>query len=121
MTTEELLRTIRAEIERLKGQLIRGACAAQIEMETNCKDEAYNEVLSFLDTLPEETSCIYDTNKLTPTPSVNKDIIERVISWVRKNAYIYTDTQNDEEGNLMIVFLEEAFIDDLRKAMEDEQ
>jgi len=45
---------IRAEIERLKGQLIRGACAAQIEMETNCKDEAYNEVLAFLDTLEEE-------------------------------------------------------------------
>lgn len=45
---------IRAEIERLKNQLIRGACAAQIEMETNCKDEAYNEVLAFLDTLPEQ-------------------------------------------------------------------
>lgn len=46
---------IRAEITRLKGQLIRGACAAQIEMETNCKDEAYNEVLAFLDTLSEES------------------------------------------------------------------
>ena len=45
---------IRKEIERLKGQLIRGACAAQIEMETNCKDEAYNEVLAFIDTLSEE-------------------------------------------------------------------
>ena len=45
---------IKAEIERLKGKLIRGACAAQIEMETNCKDEAYNEVLAFLDTLSEE-------------------------------------------------------------------
>lgn len=49
-----------------------------------------------------------------------KDTIERAISWVRKNAYIYTDTQNDEEGNLMIAFLEEAFIDDLKKAMEEE-
>lgn len=44
-----------AEIDRLKSQLIRGACAAQIEMETNCKDEAYNEVLAFLDTLPEQS------------------------------------------------------------------
>lgn len=42
------------EIERLKGQLIWGACAAQIEMETNCKDEAYNEVLSFINSLPDE-------------------------------------------------------------------
>lgn len=43
-----------AEIERLKGQLIQGACAAQIEMETNCKDEAYNEVLSFITALQQE-------------------------------------------------------------------
>lgn len=50
-----------------------------------------------------------------------KDTIERVISWVRKNTYIYTDTQNDEEGNLMIAFLEEAFIDDIKKAMDEEQ
>ena len=49
-----------------------------------------------------------------------KDIIERVIDWVRKNVYIYTDTQNDEEGNLMAVFLEKAFIDDLKNAMEEE-
>lgn len=45
---------LKAEIERLKGQLIRGACAAQIEMETNCKEEAYDEVLSFLSTLESE-------------------------------------------------------------------
>lgn len=50
-----------------------------------------------------------------------KDTIERVISWVRKNTYIYTDTQNDEEGNLMTAFLEEAFIDDIKKAMDEEQ
>ena len=49
-----IIETIRAEIERLKGQLIRGACAAQIEMETNCKEEAYDEVLAILDTLEEQ-------------------------------------------------------------------
>ena len=43
-----------AEIERLKGLLIRGACAAQVEIETNCKDEAYNEVLSFITYLQQE-------------------------------------------------------------------
>ena len=47
---------LKAEIEQLKGQLIRGACAAQIEMETNCKDEAYNEVLAILDSLQQEHS-----------------------------------------------------------------
>lgn len=43
-----------AEIERLKELLTRGACAAQTEMETNCKDEAYNEVLSFITYLQQE-------------------------------------------------------------------
>lgn len=49
-----IIEKIRAEIERLKKQLVRGACAAQIQMETSCKDEAYNEVLSVLDTLQEQ-------------------------------------------------------------------
>ena len=40
-----------AEIEKLKGQLLRGACSSQIAMETCCKEEAYNEILSYLDTL----------------------------------------------------------------------
>lgn len=39
------------EIEKLKSNLIYGACASQIAMETRCKEEAYNEVLSYLDTL----------------------------------------------------------------------
>ena len=40
-----------AEIEKLKGQLLRGACSSQIYMQTRCKEESYDEVLSFLDTL----------------------------------------------------------------------
>jgi hypothetical protein len=45
---------IRKGIERLKSQLIKGACASQIAMETLCKEEAYNEVLAILDSLQEE-------------------------------------------------------------------
>ena len=41
-------------IENLKSNLIYGACASQIAMETHCKEEAYNEVLSFLNTLEGE-------------------------------------------------------------------
>ena len=52
---------IRTEIVRLKSQLVRGACAAGIAMETNCKEEAYNEVLAFIDSLPAE-SCLSDCN-----------------------------------------------------------
>ena len=45
---------IREEVEKLKSNLIYGACSSQIAMETMCKEEAYNEVLAILDTLKEE-------------------------------------------------------------------
>jgi hypothetical protein len=46
---------IREEVVRLKSNLIHGACASQIAMETRCKEEAYNEVLAILDTMQEES------------------------------------------------------------------
>lgn len=45
---------IKAEIERLKKSLPWGSCASQLSMECNCKNEAYNEVLSYIDSLEEE-------------------------------------------------------------------
>lgn len=42
---------IKAKIERLKESLPWGSCASQISMECNCKNEAYNEVLSYIDSL----------------------------------------------------------------------
>ena len=45
---------IREEVEKLKSQLLRGACSSQIAMETRCKEEAYNEMLAILDTMQEE-------------------------------------------------------------------
>jgi len=45
---EQAIEELRTEIEKLKSQLIRGACASQIAMETSCKEEAYNEVLNLL-------------------------------------------------------------------------
>ena len=45
---------IRKEVEKLKSQLLRGACSSQIAMETRCKEEAYNEVLAIFDTMQEE-------------------------------------------------------------------
>ena len=45
---------IREEVERLKSNLIHGACSSQIAMETRCKEEAYNEVLAILDSSQEE-------------------------------------------------------------------
>ena len=48
------LHKIRARVEKLKSNLMRGACASQIVMETYCKEEAYNEVLAILDTMQKE-------------------------------------------------------------------
>ena len=45
---------IRAEIERLKSNLVRGASASQICMETLCKEEAYNEILFFINSMKDE-------------------------------------------------------------------
>jgi len=53
---------IRENIEKLKSQLLRGACSSQIAMETRCKEEAYNEVLAILDTMQEEP---VSENKMT--------------------------------------------------------
>ena len=63
---------IREEVEKLKSQLLRGACSSQIAMETRCKEEAYNEVLAILDTMQEEpVSMWHDPSKETPTQGSN--------------------------------------------------
>ena len=36
------------------------------------------DILAFIDSLPEDASCVYDTDKLTPTPSVNIEDVARV-------------------------------------------
>lgn len=45
----------RKEVEKLKSNLIHGACSSQVAMETRCKEEAYNEVLAILDSMQEES------------------------------------------------------------------
>jgi hypothetical protein len=58
---------IREGVEKLKSQLIRGSCSSQIAMETRCKEEAYNEVISLLDSLQEE-----------PVSEQNLSTVERI-------------------------------------------
>lgn len=45
---------IKEEIKRRKAMLVKGACSAQTQMETNCKEEAYNEILDFVYNLDKE-------------------------------------------------------------------
>lgn len=61
---------IKAEIERLKiDYLNRSYTFVPATME---------QLLDFIDSLPEDASCVYDANKLTPTPSVNIEDVARV-------------------------------------------
>lgn len=69
MTAQEIIEKVRAEVNRLKKQLVRGACAAQIEMETSCKDEAYDEMLSILSDLEKECE-----EKPTPAEGLDMEI-----------------------------------------------
>jgi hypothetical protein len=65
---------IREEVARLKSNLIHGACASQIAMETRCKEEAYDEVISLLDSLQEEP--------------VSEDLEEAAQEYVTKEGYL---------------------------------
>ena len=62
---------IRQEVERLM---------KETEDSQFDKGERYGlkAVLELIDSLPEDASCIYDTNELTPTPSVNIEDVARV-------------------------------------------
>lgn len=82
---------IKAEIERLKSELVRGACAAGIAMETNCKEEAYNDVLAFIDSLPDEPT----TEGLEKAQ--NKDRIEDDYRMLFHEAYKRGKREQKEE------------------------
>ena len=43
--------------------------------------------------------------------------LHKVEQWVEKNTCRYIDTQNDEEGYIKEVFLDNAFVDDLKMGM----
>ena len=49
-----------------------------------------------------------------------KDIIERVIEWVKRNGHLYVNRV--KEGDEYVgEFMEEPFVENLRKAMEDKK
>lgn len=108
MTDKEFFRK---EVERLKSQLLRGACSSQIAMETRCKEEVYNEMLAILDTMQEEPvsedlgEYINELSKQFPEVSFAKlsRIAVRVAKWHKEqmmtkavDGYVIKDV---EEGN----------------------
>ena len=74
---------IKAEIERLKESLPWGSCASQISMECNCKNEAYNEVLSYIDSLKEPV-------KRTPAE------IEAAMQEIEEKSKLFTEAHKDD-------------------------
>lgn len=83
---------IRQEVEKLKSNLIHGACSSQVAMETRCKEEAYNEVLAILDTMQEESvskqklSNNQRTGKIGKKP-VSEDLENAAVEWFNSVKY----------------------------------
>lgn len=95
---------IREEVERLKSNLIHGACASQIAMETRCKEEAYNEVLAILDSSQEEP--------------VSKDYRERYKRIAESEQFKKTH-EGMSIGDIVPVEGEESLSEDLEKIVEE--
>ena len=89
---------IKEAVEKLKSNLMYGACSSQVAMETYCKEEAYNEVLAILDTMQEEP--------------ISKEL-EEVIEWIDSHWREYVNV--DADG--VVCF--GHWKNDLRKAMQD--
>ncbi len=68
-----------AQIAELKAQLPKGACAAQIAMESQCKDEAYNEAIGILKTLLNEQN---HANSAKSSKDLQEHIDECWQTWV---------------------------------------
>ena len=67
------------EIEKLKGQLLYGACSSQIAMETRCKEEAYDE-----------EKCFWPENALCSFPAFICDELMKA-SLCAKNSFHFTN------------------------------
>ena len=87
---------IREEVEKLKSQLLRGACSSQIAMETRCKEEAYNEVLAILDTIQEEP--VSEDLKEEITRYFSKNPIKHLTDWpaLKNTALHFANWQKEQ-------------------------
>jgi hypothetical protein len=86
---------IREEIERLKGELVRGACSAQVAMETACKEQAYNAVLAFIDTMDADAK---------PTPVERYDVIMYFAQMANGVQLTNERTQKNTDIRMMVAY-----------------
>lgn len=143
--TDNKIEKIRAEIKRLKSQLLRGACSSQVAMETRCKEEAYNEVLAILDTLQEEpvseewieelrtklaSLSKEDFKKVFDKYDINFDEepvsrtpadIEAAMQEVEEKSRVFTEAHHGEDADTILAQMrgEEHVSDDLNTEMDN--
>ena len=99
------VKKIRKEVERLKSQLLRGACSSQIAMETRCKEEVYNEVLAILESLQENPVCAFSTNRYT-----NEDRKILCDGCEEDCKYSKKDSVNDKLGGINNALVQDRLI-----------
>lgn len=101
---------IKAEIERLKKSLPWGSCASQISMECNCKNEAYNEVLSYIDSLSDTEKDFGIKESVIPFGASDSELMEATY-------FIPQGYHADIDGNKVIIKKgEEPVSNDLEEA-----
>lgn len=115
-----------AEIKRLKGELMYGSCNALIQVETNCKNEAYNEILSCIDSLQQEQQVLPGMKErgipgkdFIPVEWV--DACEQYGRWkIIQQEQPEVDLEKDEmiEATLSLFYEEKGFIGGFNAALE---
>jgi len=104
---------IKAEIERLKKSLPWGSCASQISMECNCKNEAYNEVLSYIDSLSDTEKDFGIKESVIPFGASDSELMEATY-FIPQGYHAVID------GNKMIIKKgEEPVSNDLEEACDE--
>ena len=95
---------IKSHIHDLEEKLIKGACSAQVSMESACKAEAYNEVLAFIDSLEKEQPIIFSRELEVKEDAGGYPYIDKHIE-----LYDYdTDTPLAKKGDKVIVQIRKA-------------
>lgn len=116
------IQKIRQEVEKLKSNLIHGACSSQVAMETRCKEEAYNEVLALFDTMQEQhvkesaeiqhedKSCEDNGNSLTKEPTSWLDEFRAKLDYLLKKVFekVWKKYETEEKEEPVNNELEEA-------------
>ena len=102
---------IHAAVQKLRQGLPWGACAAQLSLEANCKDEAYSEVLSIVDAILELAPSVEkyeypgilvkDSIEVTSRMAYIKDEMKPIAEFLLN--YAYWDLHKDIWGQPTVV------------------